>query len=163
MHKHFLILVHLSISLSLFLCICHCILTVNNLLLYLSHTCKSSGRRCRPRTLRRLKFPDAPPSLWSLELCSTGIWWSSNTQPSRVFHGQLVSVYVRGSCLIMTESLLGSVAGQVQWLLGRDAPIVCLQTQLVVTQSGLVKHRQPLHRVRRQRLKKHTGNLIKLR
>lgn len=50
------------------------------------------------------------------------------------------------------DSLGGAVAGQVQRLLGRNAPIVCLQSQFVVTQSGLVKNWEPLHRVCGQRL-----------
>lgn len=52
---------------------------------------------------------------------------------------------------------MDAVAGHVQRLLGGDAPVVCLQAQLVVAQGGLVEHRQPLHRVCGQGLPREGG------
>lgn len=83
--------------------------------------------------------------------------WNSLTVHHQVFkwlrnngHGwlSLQKVHVR----FVSGSLLGTVVGQVQRLLGGDAPIICFQTELVVAQSWLVEHWQPLHRVRGQGL-----------
>lgn len=79
-------------------------------------------------------------------------FWSHRVIPSQVSlwtpHELLVITFTqRLNTTTMAESLGHAVDGHVQWLLGGRAPIICLQTQLVVTQSCLVKNRQPLHRV----------------
>lgn len=79
-------------------------------------------------------------------------FWSHRVIPSQVSlwtpHELLVITFTqRLNTTTTTESLGHAVDGHVQWLLGGRAPIICLQTQLVVTQSCLVKNRQPLHRV----------------
>lgn len=89
--------------------------------------------------------------------------WNSLTAHHQVFkwlrnsgHGWLSLQKIQVH--FVSESLLGTVVGQVQRLLGGDAPIICFQTELVVTQSWLVEHWQPLHRVRRQGLCRGTEN-----
>ena len=47
-------------------------------------------------------------------------------------------------CSTRTPSLGPPVVAQVQGLLAGDAPVVRLLAHLVVLQSGLVVHRQPL-------------------
>lgn len=66
----------------------------------------------------------------------------------RAFYGQFASVCfikLKKKSQMKTSSLSDAVDGQIEWLLGGNTPVVCLQTQLVVTQSGLVKNWEPLH------------------
>lgn len=84
--------------------------------------------------------------------------WKSSTAPHQVFSCYptvgSADISFKKSADLVSGSLLGAVVGQVQRLPGGDAPVVRFQAELVVAQSGLVEHRQPLHRVRRQGLRR---------